>query len=56
MTLNLNGTNGAVSFSMTDVVSHTQIDNTAPTPQPPLNKQDISSNYYYMFNYREVIY
>ncbi|MFM7989029.1 MAG: phage minor capsid protein, partial [Candidatus Fonsibacter sp.] len=30
-------------------------DSTAPLPEPPINKQDLTSNYYYVYNYNHFI-
>ncbi|MFM7979144.1 MAG: phage minor capsid protein, partial [Candidatus Fonsibacter sp.] len=30
-------------------------DSTAPVPEPPINKQDLTSNYYYVYNYTHFI-
>ena len=49
VTLDYNGT------SVTRNVIYVPEDNTAPLPAPPLIQQDISSKYYYVYNYRHFI-
>ena len=49
VTLNYDGT------SVTRNVIYTPEDNTAPVPAPPLIQQDISSKYYYVYNYSKFI-
>ncbi|MFM7983998.1 MAG: phage minor capsid protein [Candidatus Fonsibacter sp.] len=41
--------------SVTRNVMYTPEDNTAPLPAPPLIQQDISSKYYYVYNYSHAI-
>ena len=49
VTLNYDGT------SVTRNVIYTPEDNTAPVPAPPLIQQDISSKYYYVYNYSHFV-
>ncbi|MFM7985321.1 MAG: phage minor capsid protein, partial [Candidatus Fonsibacter sp.] len=41
--------------SMTQNDIYTPEDNTAPYPAPPLNQQEISNKYYYVYNYSHAI-
>ena len=36
-------------------ITYYPTDETAPLPQPPIVKQDLSSNYYYVYNYNRFI-
>ena len=47
-----------LTYGLTSVTRHviyTPEDNTAPVPAPPLIQQDISSKYYYVYNYSHFI-
>ncbi|MFM7985883.1 MAG: phage minor capsid protein, partial [Candidatus Fonsibacter sp.] len=46
---------GYIGASVTQKVLYTPEDNTAPLPAPPLIQQDISSKYYYVYNYSHFI-
>ena len=47
--------NGGESRSFTQPIQIITMDNTAPTPIKPLERQDLSSTYYYMCKYSNFI-
>ena len=43
------------TFIKTVPIQYYPEDSTAPLPEPPINKQDLTSNYYYVYNYNHFI-
>ena len=55
ITLEVKGLLGGENVEYTQAIQFSTMDATAPTPAQPLEKQDLSSTYCYMCNYRHVI-
>ena len=55
ITLMLTGANGGKTKVLTRYIEFSTMGATAPTPEKPLTRQDISSAYYYVYNYLSVI-
>ena len=55
ITLKIPGSNGGQSKEFTQHIKCSKIDDTAPAPAQPIEKQDLSSTYYYMYNYHKVV-
>ena len=49
ITLKITGQSEAATQSFTQYIQYTTTDQTAPDPIPPLEKQDLSSTYYYVY-------
>jgi len=55
ITLKVLSVDDGVVRLFTQPIQFTKVDNTAPTPAPPLVAQDLSSTYYYVYNFISVI-
>jgi len=55
ITLKLTGANGGETKELTRDIQFKKMDATAPTPETPLVRQDISSTCYSVYNYINVI-
>ena len=55
ITLSVEGSQGGESRDYTQAIQFSTMDGTAPNPAQPPERQDLSSTYYYMYNYTIVI-
>ena len=55
ITLDIKGTMRFASTTFTQRTEFTTMDATAPTPEKPLQRQDLSSTYYYVYKYIDML-
>ena len=55
ITLKIDGQFGGEKHEFTQAIQYIPMDSTVPNPAQPLERQDLSSTYYYMYNYVNVI-